>query len=204
MGTSATETQELYPPIPEQVPRFGASWSCAIGRFLLRSSGWRVTGEFHNIPKTVVAAAPHTSNWDFILAMFAVCAMGVKISYLMKKEAFIWPLRGLFIALGGVPIDRSAAIDIVDQVADSFQKADKLWLVITPEGTRAKVDKWKTGFLRIAHKAGVPVSLVVWDYPNRQIRLETLWPVSENYEQDAADIRQYVCERYRGKYPQNQ
>jgi 1-acyl-sn-glycerol-3-phosphate acyltransferase len=195
---------DLMPFLPEQVPRFGGPVARWIGRLGLRTLGWRIEGEFPNIPKTVFAAAPHTSNWDFIIAMFAVLAMGVKISYLMKKEAFFWPFKGLFMSLGGIPIDRSAASDTVDQAGQWFKQNEKLWVVVTPEGTRAKVERWKTGFLRIAEAGGVPVCLVAWDYPSKRIIIEKTWHPSGDHARDADDIKDYICKKYKGRNPQYQ
>ena len=194
----------VVPDLPDGVPTQGNRVSKALGRCLLRLCGWKVAGELPNIPRAVFAAAPHTSNWDFVLAMMAVLAMGVKISYLMKKEAFIWPLRGLFMALGGIPLDRKAATDAVEQISSWFSKTPRLWVVITPEGTRAHVEKWKTGFLRTAYQANVPVILVAWHYPTKTMHIDGLWHCTGDHERDAYDIRAHMCERYVGRHPDKQ
>lgn len=198
------DTNRIIPEIPENMPRFGNSFTRGIGLSILRLMGWRVVGEFPNIRKTVFAAGPHTSNWDFIIAMAVVLGGGIKISYLMKREAFFWPFKGLFIALGGIPIDRGSASETVNQAAQSFQNHDKLWLAITPEGTRNRVDKWKTGFLRIAHEAELPICLVAWDYPNKSLIIEKLWYASGDFEGDAEEIKNYICGQYQGRHPQRQ
>jgi 1-acyl-sn-glycerol-3-phosphate acyltransferase len=136
--------------------------------------------------------------------MFTIMALGVKVSYLMKKEAFFWPVKGLFMALGGIPLDRSAAQDTVSQICEWFKNHEKLWVVITPEGTRSKVNKWKTGFLRVAHEAEVPVVLVAWDYPTKSINIEKLWHTTGDHETDAQSIRAFFNKKYTGKYPDKQ
>ncbi|WP_096086409.1 lysophospholipid acyltransferase family protein [Agaribacterium haliotis] len=196
--------EPLVPELKSQVPAQGNALTRGFGRLMLRLLGWKVKGELPDVPKAVFAAAPHTSNWDFILAMFAVLAMGVKISYLMKKEAFIWPLRSVFLWLGGIPLDRSAAADTVEQISGWFSNSERLWVVITPEGTRSRVPKWKTGFLRVAHRADVPVVLVAWDFPSKTMHIDRLWHCSGDHELDAEQIRAYICKTYRGRHPQLQ
>ena len=186
--------------MPEQVPRLGNAFTRCIGRWGLRALGWRVRGDIPNVPKAVFAAAPHTSNWDFVIAMLAVVALGVKISYLMKKEAFFWPFRSLFITLGGIPIDRKAASDTVEQICSSIEAQSNIWVVITPEGTRSKVEKWKTGFLRVADVAKVPVVLVAWNYPDKTVYVDRLWQASSDHIKDAQEIRDYINQRYQGRH----
>ena len=190
--------------LPAQVPQMGNKLTRSIGRNGLRLLGWRVEGNLPNLPKAIFAAAPHTSNWDFILAMFAVLSMGLKVSYLMKKEAFVWPLSGLFKALGGIPIDRGRADGLVANIAEAFAEQDRLWLAVTPEGTRSHVAKWKTGFLRVAHCANVPVVLVAWDYPNKRIVVDKTWVASEDFAEDAERVREYLTQKYTGRYPERQ
>ena len=194
----------IVPELPPEIPSFGNRFSRWLGRTLLRLIGWKIVGQLPAEKKLILALSPHTSNWDFVTAMFGILAIGIKVSYLMKKEAFFWPVRNLFIWLGGIPIDRNAAEDTVVQIRKWFASNEKVCVGITPEGTRAKVDKWKTGFLRIAHQAEVPVFIGAWDYPNKQIVLDRVWPVSENYIEDAASIREYINSKYQGKHPEKQ
>ena len=146
--------------MPPLVPVAGNRFTRWLGRKLLALLGWKVRGELPNEPKIVVAAAPHTSNWDFVVAMLAIMALGIRVSYLMKKEAFFWPFGKLFMWLGGIPLDRRATEDTVQQIISWYDTHDQVWVVITPEGTRAKVDKWKTGFLRVVDGAKVPLLIV--------------------------------------------
>lgn len=204
MSFSVEQKTGWAPGVPPETPRVGGRITRFIGVALLRLLGWRVAGEFPRAPQLVMAAAPHTSNWDFVLSMLVAIAYNVRISYLMKKEAFVWPVAGFFKLLGGIPIDRSAAADTVEQMVTQFAQQEKLWIVITPEGTRAKVDKWKTGFLRIAEQAQVPVCLVSWDYPSRILHVGPCWETTGNHEDDAEAIQRYVTAHYRGRYPENQ
>lgn len=196
--------EPLFPSIPENMPTFSSSLGRAVGRVMLRTLGWRVTGTLPNEPKLVLVVAPHTSNWDFIVAVAALLAMGLRISPMMKKEAFIWPLKGLYLKLGFLPTDRSAAGGIVGQIHRMFDQHEKLWVGITPEGTRAKVDRWKTGFLRIAYDAKVPVFLVGLDGRKKQFVLDKVVMASDDFDVQAEEMRQYMREKFEGINPQNQ
>lgn len=158
-------------------------------------------GELPNEPRVIVAAAPHTSNWDFVLSMLSVLSLGIKASYLMKKEAFFWPFAGLFKWLGGVPVARAKAGGMVGSLVSWLQQQDEAWLLITPEGTRKKVERYKTGFLRVSELTGVPVVLVAWDYPSKSIVIDKVWTLSGDHEKDCDAIREYLCSRYTGLTP---
>ncbi|HET9053863.1 MAG TPA: 1-acyl-sn-glycerol-3-phosphate acyltransferase [Cyclobacteriaceae bacterium] len=200
-----TGSEKIAPDLPPEVPSFGNHFTRWIGRVGLRLLGWKVVGDFPAEKKFLIALAPHTSNWDFVTAIFALLAIGIKLSWLMKKEAFIWPFAKLFIALGGIPINRGAAEDTVRQIHDWYENHEKVCVAITPEGTRAKVAKWKTGFLRIVRHAGVPLFLVAWDYPSKRIVLDRCWDItSDNLVEESEKIRAYINSRFTGKHPENQ
>ncbi len=137
-------------------------WLC---RVVLRVMGWHFEGKVPDIPKCVVVFAPHTSNWDFILGILFAFALGLKASFLGKDSIFRWPILGrLFCRIGGIPVDRSESHRLVDYVVGVFQERDRFMLGISPEGTRKKVESWKTGFYRVALDAQVPIVLAFLDY----------------------------------------
>lgn len=190
--------------IPPNMPRSGNRLSRWFGRTVYTALGWKLSGAFPNEKKMVLAAAPHTSNWDFVVAMLALMAIGIRVSFLMKKEAFFWPLKSFFLWLGGIPIDRAGGNDTVEQVQSWFSSTEKAWVGITPEGTRNKVEHYKTGFVRIAKAADVPVGFVCWDYPTKTIVLEKGWQLTGDNEKDAKEIQNYLSQKYRGKNPAKQ
>ncbi|MDN3638566.1 1-acyl-sn-glycerol-3-phosphate acyltransferase [Simiduia curdlanivorans] len=194
----------VVPHLPENAPALGNSLSKALGRFILRVLGWRLEGDLPNEKKLMVALAPHTSNWDFVVAMPIIMALGIKVSYLMKKEAFIWPFSILFRWWGGIPLDRGASGEVVNQVAQWYADHDAVWVAITPEGTRKKVGQYKTGFVRIAHAAGVPIVTIAWDFPSKSMVVDRVWTTTGNHEADAALIRAHINSHYRGAAPQLQ
>lgn len=193
--------------IPEQMPRRETPKWQAFGRFMLRILGWKLEGELPKEKKLLLALAPHTSNWDFIVGVSFILALDLKVSFLMKREAFFWPFKGFFMNLGAVPIDRKQAKDVVTQAVDWYGSHDKVWLGITPEGTRSRVDRWKTGFLRMAHAADVPVLLIGMDATRKTIILDKVIRVSEQSIQQpevhAEEIRQYMTDKFIGIRPEN-
>ncbi|MGL6160186.1 lysophospholipid acyltransferase family protein [Microbulbifer sp.] len=189
--------------LPEEMPRIGNWFTQGIGLLIVKALGWRLEGEFPPEKKVMVALAPHTSNWDFVVAMPFIMALKAKVSFMMKKEAFFWPFKRLFIWLGGLPTDRTAPGGLAQQMAKSFRQNEKMWVAITPEGTRKKVGKWKNGFLRIAYAAKVPIVLVAWDFPRKRICVDSLYQPTGNLEQDMREIQRRFS-KYRGRNPENQ
>lgn len=185
--------------LPDQAPRFGNAFTRFVGRLLLRLTGYKIEGKFANEPKMILIAAPHTSNWDLIIALGTIMSLGVRINFMMKREAFKFPLGGLFKALGGVPIDRTKPKSAIVKTLKQFRDNDKFWLAILPEGTRKPVKSWKSGFMRIAEKAGVPVFIMGLDSRTKTLHLDRLAREDESVE----DLRLYTKEKYCGLKPVN-
>lgn len=175
-----------------------------IGQSILRLIGWEIIGQLPNEKKVIIIGAPHTSNWDFIIAMASMLSVGLKFSYMMKKEAFIFPFKGLFKAMGGIPIDRSKKNNVVDQITEWFDANDNVMLGITPEGTRSKVESFRKGYLRMAYAAKVPVFIIGLDGINKKVVLDKLWDLTGDIEADNENIKNYVHTTYRGINPENQ
>lgn len=170
------------------------------GHFVLKLFGWKVVGELPKEKKCMLIVAPHTSNWDFPIGLFAGYATGVKIKFLAKNQLFFFPLGPLLRVLGGAPVDRSKTNNNVDRVAQMFNSRDEFRLAITPEGTRSPVTRWKEGFYHIAYKAKIPLALVALDYKSKEVRIrEAFWPTGD-IKHDLPQILDY----YRGitgRYP---
>ena len=143
----------------------------AVGRVLLRLLGWRVVGELPPLNKVVLVAAPHTSNWDFIVGLTGAWSCRLKFRWLGKHTLFRWPFGWFFRALGGLPVDRSAAQGLVQQLVTTFSERERLALVVPPSGTRKGGDYWKSGFYRIALGAGVPIVCVRADYGPKEAQI---------------------------------
>lgn len=179
-------------------PRMGNAVTRGIGGFLLKLIGWKVVGRFPEEKKLLVIGAPHTSNWDFYIAMAAMLSVGLRFNWMMKKEAFFWPLGGLWKKMGGVPTDRGGKNDVVAQMAQYFKDHDSVWLGLTPEGTRSKVKAYKKGYLRIAYAANVPVYIIGINAPTKEVVLDRVWPLTYDTEVDNRKIKAYYDKTYKG------
>ena len=134
--------------------------------FLLRILGWKITGDYpYGIKKCIIAVIPHTSNWDFPLGLLTRGSLNENITFYGKKSLFRFPFAGLFKWLGGIPVDRSKNNNFVDAVIQLYNERDELITVISPEGTRGKVETLKSGFYYIAKGAKIPIILCKFDSP---------------------------------------
>lgn len=138
--------------------------------------GWKFHGVVPPIPKLIIVGAPHTTNWDFVLFLASLQHYRLKVHYLGKHTLFRWPFGWLFRRLGGIPVDRSKASGVVGQVAEAFESSAEMVLVIAPEGTRGSARWWKSGFLKIAEAASVPLVLAGLDYSTKTITLSEAIP----------------------------
>jgi 1-acyl-sn-glycerol-3-phosphate acyltransferase len=185
-------------PIPPALPRSGTVVGRAVGRSVLRLLRWRVDGAFPNAPKLVLIVAPHRSNWDFVVGLAVKTALGIDVSWLGKHTLFRKPWGALFRWWGGIPVDRSASHDTVSQVVETFSARTQLMLTITPEGTRTPGQQWKTGFWHIAHRAGVPIVPVAFDWGQRVVHIMPALEPSE-LEADMRELQtQYAG--FRGRH----
>jgi 1-acyl-sn-glycerol-3-phosphate acyltransferase len=132
----------------------------------------------------VFIVAPHSSNWDFIVGVAAKLALRLRVKYLGKDALFRFPLGVVMRYLGGIPVNRSSANDVVTSVVDQFARDTRMILAIAPEGTRKPVQRWRTGFYHIARGAGVPILPVGLDWATRTVRLGPLFFPTGNLETD--------------------
>jgi 1-acyl-sn-glycerol-3-phosphate acyltransferase len=188
--TLALWTDPQIPLLGPSVPRAHGRLAAAIGRFMMGVRGWRVEGAIPDLPKMVMVVAPHTSNWDFSTGLWPKLALRLDVRFVGKHTLFRWPLGPVMRWLGGVPVNRSAAAGFVREVGRMLREADRMLLVIAPEGTR-KPAEWKSGFYRIAVEAGVPILLAAFDYPRKAVRFGPLIQPSGDYEKDLALIRSH-------------
>jgi len=171
--------------------------------FILKLFGWTLDVKLPEEKKFILIGAPHTSNWDFPLALLTFWTVGPKIYWLAKIQIFRGPLYYLFTALGGIPVDRSTSHGFINQIADKFNHAEEMVLAIAPEGTRSKTDYWKSGFYYIALTAKVPICLAYIDYKTRTLGFKQLMYPSGDIEADMKIISGFY-RNIKGKCPQNQ
>ncbi len=173
-----------------------------ITSFILKLFGWRVVS---NLPpemkKCVVMMAPHTSNWDFFVGWLGFGTLKISSKYLIKKEAFFFPVGKFIKMMGGIPVDRQSSTNIVIQVGDMFKKTDSLYITITPEGSRSLRPNWKRGFYYIAEHANVPIALGFLDYKKKIGGIGKIVVPSGDFDKDLKEIEEFYSE-ITPKYPE--
>ncbi|MGX4675328.1 lysophospholipid acyltransferase family protein [SAR92 clade bacterium H246] len=163
-----------------------------ISRLMLKIIRWRVIGALpEGQRKYVLIVAPHTSNWDFILFIFAVSVLRLQPSVLIKSTLFVGPLGWFLRYCGAIPVNRTQANSLVDYIAGIYAEREEFVLIITPEGTRSANPNWKRGFHHVARKAEVPVLVVYVDSAIRTIGIEGLMEPSDDADADIRKLKQF-------------
>ena len=158
----------------------------------LKISGWKIEGDWpRDMPKMVLIAAPHTSNWDGVNMLAAAGYYRIPLKWIGKKELTYGLFGPVVKWLGCVPVDRRGRTNAVEQVSAIFAKRRRMTLAIPPEGTRAAVNEWRTGFYYIALAAGVPIVISVLDYGTRTIRVSGALTPSGDYAADLPKIKSH-------------
>ena len=173
----------------------------AIAKAILKVGGWEIVGTHPAVPKAVVVAAPHTSNWDGFWGLVCRVALDVEIHFFAKKSLFWFPLNILLRALGGIPLDRKRAGSAVDQAVEMFRNSESFYFGLAPEGTRSRVDHWKSGFYRIAAGAEVPIILGLLDYGKRRIGLGPMFSLSGDWRKDLEFCQAFYA-GIQGRWPE--
>lgn len=170
-------------------PHRGSRCGPRIARGLLSLGGWRVSGVLPPCPRFVVIVAPHTSNWDFLVAVLAMFAVDLRVSWLGKHTIFRFPCGTVLRWLGGEPVDRSAPERAVAAAIERLREGQPWVLGLAPEGTRRRADHWKSGFHRIAVGALVPIVPVWIDYQAREVGIGAPFNPSLDEAADVAELR---------------
>lgn len=174
----------------------------SVYRFFFRLFGWKIVGSFPDgLRKYIIAVAPHTSNWDFPVGLAARSILKLKnVKFLGKSQLFKPPYGWIFRKLGGYPVERNASNDMVRQVVDLFDSHQDFVLAITPEGTRKKVEKLKTGFYYIARNANIPIIPCGFDFEKKTVVIGKPLLPSNNMEADFELLNSFY-RNIKGKNP---
>lgn len=167
-----------------------------LGKLVVRLFRYRLVGTPPDEPVCVMVAAPHTSNWDFVLTMALAWSCELDIVWLGKKEMFAGPARWLFRAMGGVPVDRENPAGLVDEMVDLARTGHRVAIIIPPEATRARKTYWKSGFRRIAQGADVPVVLAFLDGPTRTGGFGPSLRMTDDVVADMDQIRAFYADKH--------
>jgi 1-acyl-sn-glycerol-3-phosphate acyltransferase len=181
-----------------------------ISLMLFKISGWKFIGEYpQEYQKSVMIAAPHTSNWDILFARAAFFILRVPVKFTIKEEWLKTPIGPILRWLGAIGIERKdkndpnrkKKISFVDAMVEIFNQREKLVILITPEGTRKYVKEWKSGFYHIANGAGVPIILGFLDYEKKEAGIGPTIHPTGNFEEDLEKIKSFY-RTVKGKYPE--
>ena len=172
-----------------------------IARFFFWLTGWKTEGEIPKLKKFVAILAPHTSAWDVIYGMLARYIFEMDFSFYGKQEIFDAPYGFIFRALGGIPVNRSAKSNLVDQAVKTFNEREHFILALSPEGTRKYVPNWKTGFYYIALQAKVPILLTYIDFERKVTGLGPLFYPTGDIDKDIEEIKNFY-RPIKGKHPE--
>jgi 1-acyl-sn-glycerol-3-phosphate acyltransferase len=171
-----------------------------LARKLLTLTGWTLEGEKPLDPRYVLIAAPHTSNWDFPLMLLFGAAFDIKITWMGKQSLFWPPLSWFLRATGGLPIERKSNNNVVEAMVETFARHRELVLVVPTEGTRERVDYWKSGFYHIARKAGIPIVPSFLDFGRRRGGFGPARIVTGDMVSDMQYFRNFYAPM-KGKFP---
>ena len=165
--------------------------------------GWKITGfsDFKSVKKAVLIAAPHTHWVDFPMGVLLRSVLGIKSNFIGKKSLFKWPYGWIFKSLGGTPVERKKNEKQVDAIAKLFDQYDEFRLAMSPEGTRQKVEQWRTGFYYIAKKANVPIIMFTLDFKNKINHFSEPFFPTEDFESDFRYIKSFFKDVV-GKVPE--
>ena len=171
-----------------------------IGKLAMKVTGWKTVGHFPKDERVVLVVGPHTSNWDFVVAMSAVLSWDLQIHWLGKHSIFKRGFRRILRKLGGIPVNRANPEALIQEIQEITTKYTGFIIGMAPEGTRKKVARLKTGFLRIANQTNSKIMVAGIDFSNKTIELGEFFTPSNNIEKDLAAITDYFS-NFSGKRP---
>ena len=172
-----------------------------LGKFLMKISGWKTTGNLPADQRVVLVAGPHTSNWDFVLAMSLILSLDVRIHWVGKHSIFKKGFRRLLKKMGGIPVNRINPEALKGEIQNITNKYKGFAIAIAPEGTRKKVERLKSGFLRIANETNSKIMMVGVDFSNKTIVFGDLFTPSGDKDKDLRFIKDYF-DNFTGKRPE--
>lgn len=174
-----------------------------IFRVIMKLIGWNVSDSTRDIDKCILVMAPHTSSLDFIIGWICYTSVGGRPTVMIKKEFFFFPIKGLLRNMGAIPVNRDKGANVISQAIEAFKNSERMHLVITPEGTRNKTKRWKSGYHKIATEANVAVVLGVMDFGSRTFSMNHIHKPEADPKEDIKIVKSwYADQTFRAKYPE--
>ena len=187
--------------IPEQFRASHPILLQKIGKFFLTITGWKFKGDIPRSDRIILVAGPHTSNWDFLLALAFIFGLNLNVFWIGKHTLFKNGFSKIMRKLGGIPVDRASPELLMNEVSYIVKKQQGVIIAISPEGTRKKVERLKSGFLRIAKTTNSQILLAGIDFESKLIHLGKLFQPSGNTESDLLNVHNYF-RQFKGKRPE--
>ena len=193
--------KEFRNSIPDHFRARRSNFFILLGTLIFKFYGWKIEGSLPNKKRVIITAAPHTSYEDFIRAFPLVLALDIKVNFLAKDSIFKFGIKHFFSWLGGIPVNRNAPIGAKKFISNLGHERDAILLGITPEGTRKKVIKWKTGILRIAKEINAEIVLTGIDFEHKRFVFGEIFKPTGDNEKDINSLKLYF-KKYKGKHPE--
>ena len=165
--------------------------------------GWSVVSELPSVQKYLMVGAHHTSNWDLPIALLMMAALGLRLRWIGKASLFNGPQGWVMRGLGGIPVERGARKNFVEQIVDLYKERKEMVITIAPEGTRRFVDHWKTGFYHIASGADIPIAMCFLDYSRKTCGVGGYFHPTGEPENDIKILQNFFNDKV-GKFPHKQ
>jgi 1-acyl-sn-glycerol-3-phosphate acyltransferase len=191
-----------YPiAVPQHLKANRPKFIVKISSWVLNSRKWKIDGAIPEDKRVVLVIGPHTSNWDFIIGVLVILSLDAKINWIGKHTIFKRGFKRLLTKLGGIPVNRQDPSELFSKIREITQKSNGYLIGMAPEGTRKKVLKLKSGFIRIAKQTNSKIMLAGIDFKKKIVNLDNFFTPSGNLDDDLNYVKNYFS-RYTGKRAQ--
>ena len=191
-----------YPiAVPQHLKANRPKFIIKISSWILNLRKWEIDGVIPDDKRVVLVIGPHTSNWDFIIGILVILSLDAKINWIGKHTIFKRGFKRLLTKLGGIPVNRQDPSELFSKIREITQKSNGYLIGMAPEGTRKKVLKLKSGFIRIAKQTNSKIMLAGIDFKKKIVNLDNFFTPSGNLDDDLNYVKNYFS-RYTGKRAQ--
>ena len=193
---------QKYPiAVPQHLKAYRPKFLVKISSFILNAANWKINGAIPNDKRIILVIGPHTSNWDFIMAVLVILSLDARINWIGKHTIFKTGFRRILTKLGGIPVNRDQPSELFINLKKLTQKSNGFLIAMAPEGTRKKVMKLKSGFIRIASQTNSKIMLAGIDFKKKFVNLDNFFSPSGDLNKDLNFVHDYF-NLYSGKRAQ--
>ena len=187
--------------VPQHLKANRPKFIINISSWVLKIQKWKINGSIPEEKRVVLVIGPHTSNWDFIIGVLVILSLDAKINWLGKHTIFKRGFKSLLMRLGGIPVNRQDPSDLFSRIKVITEKSNGYLIGMAPEGTRKKVLKLKSGFIRIAKQTNSKIMLASIDFQKKIVNLDKFFTPTGDLNDDLLFVQDYFS-RYSGKRQQ--